>query len=74
MKKFKWQLIIIFLTGLIVGILLMLERGGGGILPVSNQPTTGGVYTEALIGHLERLNPLLDQNNQADRDVDSLIF
>lgn len=74
MKKFRWQLIIIFLTGLIVGILLLLERGGGGNPLSSAQPTTGGVYTEALIGQFKRLNPLLDQSNQADRDVDRLIF
>ncbi len=74
MKKFRWQLIIIFLTGLIVGILLLLERGGGGVLPASNNPTKGGVYTEALVGQFRRLNPLLDRNNQADMDVDRLIF
>jgi len=73
-EKFRWQLIIIFLTGLIVGILLLLERGGGGNPLSSTQPTTGGVYTEALIGQFKRLNPLLDQSNQADRDVDRLIF
>ena len=38
------------------------------------QPVEGGVYTEAIIGQLSRLNPLLDSNNQADRDIDRLIF
>lgn len=74
MKKFRWQLIIIFLTGLIVGILLLLERGGGGVLPATSNPTVGGVYTEALVGQFQRLNPLLDHANQADMDVDRLIF
>ncbi len=74
MKKFKWQLIIIFLTGLIVGILLLLEKGNGGTLPFGANPASGGIYTEALIGQFQRLNPLLDHENQADMDVDRLIF
>jgi peptide/nickel transport system substrate-binding protein len=32
------------------------------------------VYTEGLVGSLGRLNPLLDWNNSADRDVDRLLF
>jgi peptide/nickel transport system substrate-binding protein len=73
MKKFRWQLIIIFLTGLVVGILLLGEQ------PVAQtflrpEPVQGGIYTEALIGELQRLNPLLDFYNSADRDVDRLIF
>jgi peptide/nickel transport system substrate-binding protein len=74
MKKFRWQLTIIFLTGLIVGILLLLERGGGGVVPSTANPTKGGVYTEALVGQFKRLNPLLDRNNQSDMDIDRLIF
>ncbi|MCL4270102.1 MAG: peptide ABC transporter substrate-binding protein, partial [Anaerolineales bacterium] len=34
----------------------------------------GGIYTEALIGSMGRLNPMLDWNNPADRDVNRLIF
>jgi peptide/nickel transport system substrate-binding protein len=41
------------------------------LLPVA---ASGGVYTEALIGSMGRLNPMLDWNNPADRDVDRLIF
>ncbi len=74
MKKFRWQLLIICVTGLVVGILLILEKRGGLGQPGSLQPVAGGVYTEALIGNLSRLNPLLDSNNQADRDVDRLLF
>ena len=29
MKKYRWQLLILFLTGLVVGVLLLLERRGG---------------------------------------------
>jgi peptide/nickel transport system substrate-binding protein len=38
------------------------------------EPAVGGIYSEALIGSLIRLNPLLDWNNQVDRDVDRLIY
>ena len=35
---------------------------------------SGGIYTEALVGSFGRLNPLLDLNNPADREVDRLLF
>lgn len=74
MKKFRWQLLIICLTGLVVGILLILEKRGGLGQLGDIQPVSGGVYTEALVGSLSRLNPLLDSANQVDKDVDRLIF
>ena len=72
MKQFRWQIIIILLTGLVVGLLLLSEQTGFRL--VSPVPTRGGSYTEALIGKLQRLNPVLDYYNSADRDVDRLIF
>jgi len=74
MKKYRWQLLILFLTGLVVGLLLILERRGGLGENSTPQPAQGGVYTEALIGNLQRLNPLLDDANSVDRDVDSLLY
>jgi peptide/nickel transport system substrate-binding protein len=73
MKKFRWQLIIILITGVIVGILFLGEQGDEQAQE-EPQPEQGGSYTEALIGSLNRLNPLLDSNNPVDRDVDRLIF
>ena len=72
MKKFRWQLLIIFLTGLVIGILLLTEQPG--LKPLTVEPTAGGTYTEALVGSFDRLNPLLDSHNTADRDIDRLIF
>jgi peptide/nickel transport system substrate-binding protein len=74
MKKYRWQLLILFLTGIVVGTLLILEKRGG--LGVSEQPrpAEGGAYTEALVGSIQRLNPLLDSKNSVDRDVDKLIY
>ncbi len=72
MKKLRWQLLIIFLTGLVIGVLLLIEQPGFN--PLVLQPASGGTYTEALVGEFNRLNPLLDFNNSADRDIDRLIF
>jgi peptide/nickel transport system substrate-binding protein len=75
MKKLRWQLLIIFLTGLVVGILLLGEQPQK-LSPITetSEPVKGGVYTEALVGSLLRLNPLLVHYNAPDRDVSRLIF
>ena len=72
MKKLRWQLIIIFLTGLVVGILLLGEQPT--VQTLAPEPVQGGVYTEALIGAPQRFNPLLDYYNAVDRDVDALVY
>lgn len=72
MKKFRWQILIILLTGIVVGILLITQQPDK-IQPMA-QPETGGVYTEGLVGSIQRLNPLFDSYNQPDRDVNRLIF
>lgn len=87
MRKLRWQIVIIFLTGLVVGILLLGQQqqqqqqvqqtqqqqtGPGGVATVV--PKKGGIYREALVGSIKRLNPLLDPYNPADHDVDRLIF
>ncbi len=72
MKQLRWQILVVVLTLVLVGALLFSQQPiVQTILP---QPTSGGVYTEALIGSMSRLNPLLDRNNSADRDVDKLLF
>jgi peptide/nickel transport system substrate-binding protein len=72
MKQFRWQIIIILLTGLVVGLLLLSEQTGFRL--VAPVPTRGGSYTEALVGKMQRLNPVLDYYNAVDRDVDRLIY
>ncbi|MDR3572731.1 MAG: peptide ABC transporter substrate-binding protein [Anaerolineaceae bacterium] len=74
MKKLRWQLIIIFLTGLVVGILLLGEQPGALQNTLAPQPAQGGIYTEALVGSPQRLNPVLDYYNPVDRDLDRLVF
>ncbi len=75
MKNFRWQLLIIFTTGLIVGLLLYFQQDDTGpVVESTPSPISGGIYTEALVGQIMRLNPLLDHYNQVDRDVDRLLF
>jgi peptide/nickel transport system substrate-binding protein len=75
MKKFRWQLLIILVTGLIVGILLIIQQmNSGEDFDSTPSPISGGIYTEALIGEFMRLNPFLDTYNQPDQSVDKLIF
>lgn len=73
MKNLRWQLLIIFLTGLVVGILLINEKPENPTVSVP-EPQQGGVYSEALIGRFQRLNPVLDYYNSADRELNRLIF
>jgi len=75
MKRFRWQ-ILVAVAGVVAILLLLLAVKGPILRP--NSPTVqavrGGTYREALVGSLQRLNPLLDSYNQPDRDVDRLIF
>lgn len=76
MKQLRWQILVVLVTLVIVAVLLFTQQSQqqttGG--PILTQPEQGGVYTEALVGSLGRLNPLLDWNNSADRDVNRLLF
>jgi len=75
MKKFRWQLLIILITGLIVGVLLILQQvEGDEELTSTPSPISGGIYTEALIGNFMRLNPFLSVHNPPDHDVSRLLF
>jgi peptide/nickel transport system substrate-binding protein len=75
MKQLRWQILVVVITLAIVAVLLYTQQSTpvpGSV--IEQQPEQGGVYTEALVGSLGRLNPLLDWNNAADRDVDRLLF
>jgi peptide/nickel transport system substrate-binding protein len=72
MKRLRWQILVVAITLVIVALLLISQQPVTVItLP---QAAPGGVYTEALIGSMGRLNPMLDWNNPADRDINRLIF
>jgi peptide/nickel transport system substrate-binding protein len=75
MKRFRWQ-ILVAVAGVVAILLLLLAVKGPVLRPNAPavQAVRGGTYREALVGSLQRLNPLLDSYNQADHDVDRLIF
>lgn len=72
MKRLRWQILVVAVTLVVVAMLLLSQQPV--VAPLLPQPASGGVYTEALIGSMGRLNPLLDWNNSADRDIDRLIY
>lgn len=72
MKRLRWQILVVAAT-LVVSALLLLSQQPINVV-ILPQAASGGVYTEALIGSMGRLNPALDWNNPADRDVDRLLF
>ncbi len=74
MKQLRWQIVVVVVALGIVAVLLFSQQTPSITGPILPQPEQGGVYTEGLVGSLGRLNPLLDWNNSADRDVDRLLF
>jgi peptide/nickel transport system substrate-binding protein len=74
MKQLRWQILVVVVALGIVAVLLFSQQTPSITGPILPQPEQGGVYTEGLVGSLGRLNPLLDWNNSADRDIDRLVF
>ena len=74
MKRMRWQILIVLLALVAIGVLLISQQPT--LLPIVSevQPSSGGVYTEGLVGSLGRLNPALDLYNSPDRDVDRLLY
>ncbi len=73
MKRLRWQLLIVFLALIAIGVLLIGQQPVT-VQPLAPEPVTGGSYTEGLIGQFSRLNPVLAYYNAADRDINRLIF
>jgi peptide/nickel transport system substrate-binding protein len=74
MKKMRWQILILVLALVAIGVLLIGQQPD--LLPSAPEinPSAGGVYSEGLIGSFGRLNPVLDFHHQADRDVNRLLY
>jgi peptide/nickel transport system substrate-binding protein len=71
----RWQILIVVLALVAIGVLLLDQQPVIQPQQVAQvQPTSGGSYTEALIGSFGRLNPVLDYYNQPDRDINRLIY
>ncbi|MFN8411269.1 MAG: peptide ABC transporter substrate-binding protein [Anaerolineales bacterium] len=73
MKRLRWQILVVAVTLVIVALLLFSQKNPVS-LPTLPEAAPGGIYTEALIGSMGRLNPMLDWNNPADRDINRLLF
>jgi len=76
MRKLRWPLLIAIIALAAISILLISQKPDS-LQPISVpvvQPVEGGIYSEGLVGTFMRLNPVLDYYNQADRDVDRLLF
>src|SRR5512134_1145060 len=74
MRQLRWQILVVLVTLVIVAVLLLSTQSPAIGNVIEAQPEQGGVFTEGLVGSLGRLNPLLDWNNSADRDVNRLLF
>ena len=72
MRRLRWQILVVLATLVVVALLLLSQQPA--LTPILPEAAPGGVYTEAVVGSLGRLNPLLDWNNSADRDANRLIF
>ncbi len=72
MRKLRWPLLIAIIGIIAVVAILLSQSSDPGI--IAPQPVEGGAYSEALIGELQRINPILDDFNQPDQDIGRLIF
>ncbi len=73
MKRLRWQLLIVFLALVAIGLLLVGQQPVV-VQPLAPEPVTGGSYTEGLVGEFSRLNPVLAFYNAADRDINRLLY
>jgi peptide/nickel transport system substrate-binding protein len=75
MMRFRWQILIAGVGVVLVVMLILVLRGSGApASTATKQAPSGGEYKEAIVGALQRLNPVLDIRNPPDHDVDRLIF
>lgn len=72
MRKLLWPLLIAIVGIIAVVAILLSQSSDPGV--IAPQPVEGGAYSEALIGELQRINPILDDFNQPDQDIGRLIF
>jgi len=69
-RHIRWQVLLIVLGVVLVGILLAyLASNYTTVL----RPGSGGTYVEGIVGHPQYLNPLLS-STQVDRDICALVF
>jgi peptide/nickel transport system substrate-binding protein len=75
MKRLRWPLLIVLLALAAIAVLLFSQQTVLlPVVPEEIKPAEGGIYSEALLGSFNRLNPLLDAYNPPDHDIDRLLF
>jgi len=72
-KKLRWQILIIILALVVIAFVLWGQQAEP-VLVEAPEPTSGGVYTEGIVGSLMRLNPLLAEFNPPDQNPVKLLF
>ena len=72
-KKLRWQILIIVLALVVIAVVLWGQQAEP-VFVEAPEPTSGGLYTEGVVGSLLRLNPLLAEFNPPDQDPASLLF
>lgn len=72
-KKLRWQILIIVLALVVIAFVLWGQQAEP-VLVEAPEPTSGGLYTEGVVGSLMRLNPLLAVFNPPDQAPVSLLF
>ena len=74
MRKLIWQIVIVVIALAAIAFLLLRQQPALLTTTPAIKPSSGGVYSEALVGDFNRLNPVLDYTNPVDQDVNRLIF
>ena len=72
-KKLRWQILIIVLALVVIAFVLWGQQAEP-VLVEAPEPTSGGIYSEGVVGSLMRLNPLLAEFNPPDQTPVSLLF
>lgn len=72
-KKLRWQILIIVLALVVIAVVLWGQQAEP-VLVEAPEPTSGGLYSEGIVGSLMRLNPLLSVFNPPDQDPTRLLF
>lgn len=73
MKKLRWQIILIVLAVIAILVLILIQKPKAEEF-TGPAPAEGGLYIEGVVGQIGRLNPLFDEFNSVDKDVNNLVF
>ncbi len=64
----------LFLTAFVLALIGWLLYGQAQGIRTRLVPAAGGIYTEGVVGYPQQLNPLLPTTQQAERDLNHLLY